>query len=104
MIGPFKFEEGGRTFTCHIEEPRAARADAWWWFGVSGDQHRYAPFTAAKGDTQDNVRTRVIAYYADLLARRAMPAEARGHWARRGKTAAPAPGTAPTTGAAPAGS
>ena len=82
MIGAFEFEEGGRTYTCSVEQPRAARADAWWWFGVSEDRHRYAPFHAVAEDTQDSVRSRIVTYYSDLLARRALP-YSRYHWSNR---------------------
>ncbi len=99
MIGEFQFEDGGRTYVCRVEQPRAGRTEAWWWFGVSGDQQRYAPFQAKKGDTRDAIKTRVVAYYAELLARRAAPPVPRHHWARRGQTTAPA---VATTGEAPA--
>lgn len=85
MIGEFHFEEGGRKFKCNVEQPRGARTEAWWWFAVSGDQHRYAPFQAAAGDTEATVRTRIAQYYRDLLERRAQPAVPRHHWARRGQ-------------------
>lgn len=88
MIGAFDFEEGGRTYTCCVEPPRATRPEAWWWFGVSGDQHRYAPFQAADDDTQDSVRWRVVTFYSDLVARRAQPST-RHHWAHRNKAATP---------------
>jgi hypothetical protein len=99
MIKDFEFSNDGRTYTCRVEEPRGARTEAWWWFGVSGDAHRYAPFQAAADDSEADVRARVIAYYQDLLARRAMPAQPRSHWARRTPAAAPAVDGA----AAPAG-
>ncbi len=93
MIKPFEFEDSGRTYACNVEQPRAGRAEAWWWFGVSGDGHRYAPFQAVAGDTQQNVRSRIVAYYADLLERRAARATASHQWMRRDK---------PTTSATPA--
>ena len=68
----FAFVDAGRTFTCEVETPRRPLADAWWWFRVSTEDHqRYAPFRADGTDTPDTVRDRVIAYYDDLLARRA---------------------------------
>jgi hypothetical protein len=87
MIESFQFDDDGRTYTCRIEEPRGGRTEAWWWFGVSGDAHRYAPFQATADDTEAGVRSRVVTYYRDLLARRAMPAQPRSHWARRTPTA-----------------
>ena len=88
MIQAFNFEDGGRTYTCTLEERRGAVTEAWWWFGVSGDQHRYAPFQAAPGDTPDSVRSRIVAYYSDLLVRRSQPPAPRQHWSHRGKPAA----------------
>jgi hypothetical protein len=83
-IRPFDFEDGGRTYTCRVEKARSTATSAWWWFGVSGDAQRYAPFLAAPDDTEDAIRARIIAYYDNLLARRAMPAEPRQPYARRG--------------------
>ena len=82
MMDGFKFVHDGRTFTCSIEPMRAARSDAWWWFRVSTDRHRYAPFRAAETDTLDGVQARVAAYYNQLLARRAAPPD---HYFRRGR-------------------
>ena len=81
--GAFEFEDGGRTYACRIEEPHQGRAEAWWWFGVAGDRHRYAPFRADVGDTPASVRARVVAYYEDRLATRG----ASG-WQSRGGPAA----------------
>jgi len=97
MTQAFHFEDSGRTFSCGVEAPRGARTEAWWWFGVSGDAHRYAPFPALPGDTQDEVRQRIVAYYTDLLYRRAQPPVARQHWAHRAKAAAPAAPAAEAT-------
>lgn len=85
VIEAFEFEDGGRTFTCRVEAPRASRPEAWWWFGVSTeDHHRYAPFQAAATDTESSVRSRIVAYYDDLLARRAAPATS--YWRRGART------------------
>jgi hypothetical protein len=89
----FDFVDAGRTFNCRVEAARAPRTDTWWWFEVSTERHaRHAPFRAADGDTADDVRARVVAYYDDLLARRAAPSQP--YWQRRqagAQTAAPAP-------------
>lgn len=77
----FEFQEGGRSYACHVEK-RNSLAEAWWWFGVSGDKQRYAPFRAASGDTKYAIQSRISQYYRALLVRRAMPAVP---WHRRGK-------------------
>ena len=89
MPQSFAFVDADRTFTCVVEASRHARNDAWWWFQVSTEQHqRHAPFRAEADDTPDAVQARVVAYYDDLLARRAAPAPSR--WNRRPTSAAPA--------------
>ena len=50
MIGPFQFEDGGRSYSCTVEERRTAPMGKWWWFEVSGDGQRYAPFEAESKD------------------------------------------------------
>lgn len=91
----FAFTDDGRTFRCRVEEARGLRDD-WWWFSVSTEQHqRHAPFRASPADTPDGVQARVVAYYDDLLARRAAPPAPRTRWQR------PAP-AAPAVEAAPA--
>ena len=102
----FAFENDGRTFTCQVDALRRSCTEAWWWFRVSSDdRQRYAPFRAVASDTRDDVRARIVAYYDDLLARRAEPAHSP--WRRRPFTpatpatsagsAAPAPPSAPGT-------
>jgi hypothetical protein len=77
MQGAFAFEDGGRFYTCRVEGPHGGRPEAWWWFGVSDDASRYAPFRAAVGDTEVSVRARVIAYDAHRRARHPWSAQ---HW------------------------
>jgi hypothetical protein len=91
MEQAFQFEDGGRTYTCRVGGAGTARTPvtaSWWWFDVSGDGQRYAPFRADVGDTQGSVRSRIVAYYDALLARRAAP---RTPWWQRGKPANVAP-------------
>jgi hypothetical protein len=89
----FTFVDHDRTFTCRVEAARHAPAEAWWWFNVSTERYeRHAPFRAAATDTPGDVQARVVAYYDDLLARRAAPAQPR--WGRR---TTPAADPAPTT-------
>ncbi|HVB31707.1 MAG TPA: hypothetical protein VNE60_09310 [Gemmatimonadaceae bacterium] len=96
MIEAFEFVDQDRTFTCTVEEARTPGNEAWWWFRVStDDRQRYAPFRASARDTQKSVRARIVAYYDDLLVRRAAPPTP--YW-RRG----PGQGGQPAAAAAPA--
>jgi hypothetical protein len=88
VIDGFEFNDGTRTFSCTVEGAHAAPRGAWWWFRVStDDRHRYAPFQASPKDTRASVSSRVVAYYDDLMTRRAAPAPS--YW-RRGAPAKPA--------------
>lgn len=74
----FQFEDSGRTYSCCVEESRTSpstRTAPWWWFRVSNDDQRYAPFQAAPGDTRESVRARIIAFYNHRLERKAAPPE-----------------------------
>jgi hypothetical protein len=96
----FAFDDAGRTFSCRVEGARGLR-DAWWWFDVSTEQHqRHAPFRASPSDTPDAVQARVVAYYDDLLARRAAPPVTR--WNRGTPAASAGAAPAPAAEAAPA--
>jgi hypothetical protein len=88
MSRAFQFEADGRTYTCRVEARQAARRETWWWFGVSGDAQRYAPFQAVSGDTPESVQPRIVAFYVNLLARRALPPTPRHHWASRSRSTA----------------
>lgn len=83
MVETFTFEADDRTFSCAIEKGRAEDALAWWWFSVSGESHRFAPFRPDDDDTVESVRSRVLAYYRALLARRANPLDQRSSWELR---------------------
>jgi hypothetical protein len=71
MTEQFEFEEEGRKYTCCLEVSHPSRAEKWWYFGVTGDRSRYAPFQGAAGDTQKSVQSRILAYYTALLEHRA---------------------------------
>ena len=93
MIDGFDFTHGDRTFSCSVEGAHSAPRGAWWWFRVStDDRHRYAPFQASPKDTRASVSSRVVAYYDDLMTRRAAPAAS--YW-RRGAPQKPAAAGAP---------
>ena len=94
VIGAFEFVHSGRTFTCVAEKRQTAPAGTWWWFGVSYDQQRYAPFEASASDTQQSVKSRIIEYYEHRLWVRAQPVVPKQHFARAGK---PAPAPPPKT-------
>jgi hypothetical protein len=88
LTDSFEFDQAGRVFTCSVEASPATGGDAWWWFRVSTERspQRYAPFRHVESDSRTDVQSRIVAYYDDLLARRAMPAVS--YW-RRGRPAAP---------------
>jgi hypothetical protein len=91
----FQFVDEGRTFFCTVEVPRQQGMAAWWWFRLDSDgSTRHAPFEASPGDTQQSVRARILAYYAELQAIKARPAYQRPPW-RKPETAATA--AAPAT-------
>lgn len=98
MIKGFEFKDGSSTYTCTVESRAGDPADAWWWFAVTGDQQRYAPFRAAKSDTQGSVRERIVAYYENRRFQLTQPTVRGGHWKRK-PAAAPA-ADAPAAGAA----
>jgi hypothetical protein len=83
FVGAFEFEEGGRMYRCCVEGERSPRVGAWWWFRVTGDNQRYAPFHPEAGDTRNSVRARIVNYYNALLVRRAMPPVPRHGAGRR---------------------
>lgn len=90
-----EFEDNGRTLTCRSGSSPATPGTAWWWLAVSGESQRYAAFRRAPGDTAENLRPRLVAYYEQLLVERARPRETRPSWARR--AAKPAAGAAEQT-------
>lgn len=77
MSEPFEFEDGGRRYRCHVRRPADGVSESWWWFEVSGDQQAYGAFRAAKGDTKNSVRERVVNFYNHRLARLAEPPQPR---------------------------
>jgi hypothetical protein len=90
-----EFTDGDRTFVCRAESSPATPGTLWWWMSVTGESARYAAFRAESGDTERELRPRILAYYAQLLADRARPALFKMHWAqRRAATNAPETGGA----------
>ncbi|MGH9885599.1 MAG: hypothetical protein ACREBE_08730 [bacterium] len=78
-----QFEDDGRTLTCRSASSPATPGTNWWWLDVSGESQRYAAFRTEPGDTPENLRPRIVACYAQLLADRARPREVRPHWSQR---------------------
>jgi hypothetical protein len=83
MVATFTFDADDRAFVCTIETGRAENAQPWWWFTVSGESHRFAPFRPADDDTVESVQNRVLSYYRALLARRAQALDQRSSWELR---------------------
>lgn len=96
MVKEFEFEDDGRTFRCCVEAPTHAGLAPWWWFKVDGEGNtRHAPFEASPKDTVKSVRTRIVAYYAQLQAIKARPVHQRPVWQKPARPAAPAEIPAP---------
>lgn len=97
MVKAFEFQDGGRTYTCTVEERKGAAGESWWWFAVTGDAQRYAPFRTASGDTRASVQERMVQFYTDRLFRLTQPTVRGGQWGNRKSqpTADAAKGTAP---------
>ena len=89
VLQEFSFVDRGRTFQCRVAASRVTGPDPWWWFEVSTEQHqRHAPFRADPDDTYDVVQQRMVAYYDNLLERRAAPVVKK--WSRPAPQAAAA--------------
>ena len=85
-VARFTFEDEDRTFVCQIEGTSPLRQ--WWWFTVSGEAHRFAPFQPSAEDTVGSVQLRIMSYYRELLARRALVLDPREAWELRRKNLA----------------
>jgi hypothetical protein len=79
-----EFEDNGRKLTCRSASSPATPGTSWWWLDVTGESQRYAAFRTDPSDTPENLRTRMIAHYAQLLVDRARPREIRPRWSRPG--------------------
>jgi hypothetical protein len=102
-VKEFEFVEAGQTFYCSVETPRLEGMAPWWWFRLdSSGSTRYAPFEASASDTEQSVRRRIIAYYAELLAIQARPAYQRPAWRKPEPAGTAAPGAPASNGAAQA--
>jgi hypothetical protein len=84
-----EFENEGRKLTCQSCGSPATPGKKWWFYAVTGESQRYAAFLTAKSDTPENLRPRIIAAYAKVLADRARPQEFRPRWSRPAADAKP---------------
>jgi hypothetical protein len=88
-MNALEFREGDRTFACEAASSPATPQTLWWWVTVTGESHRYAAFRTEEGDAPANLRPRILAYYAQMVANRERPREAPRHWAQRKPAQAP---------------
>ena len=86
-LSRFTFEADDRAFVCQIEGGQS-HLRQWWWFTVSGEAHRFAPFQPSSDDTLESVRSRIVSYYRELVARRALVLDQREEWELRRKNLA----------------
>lgn len=78
-----EFKDGERTFSCRRASSPATPDTLWWWLAITTETQRFAAFRAEPTDTAANLRPRIEAYYAKLLADRARPREFRPNTWRR---------------------
>ncbi len=83
MLNGFEFEDDGRTYSCSIEAQKTPVKESWWWFEVSGDAQRYAPFRAAGSDTKAQVRKKIVEFYKNRLFALTQPTQRGAHWGRK---------------------
>lgn len=101
MIKGFEFSEGGRSYSCMVEERFGQEDEHWWWFTVSSDGQRYAPFQASRDDTRTSVQKRIVEFYEHRLWVRAQPVQRGAQFGSRPAAAqAPAAAAVVTNGAA----
>jgi hypothetical protein len=93
-----EFEDDGRKITCRSASSPATPGTTWWWLDVSGETQRYATFRTEPTDTPENLRPRILAFYAQMLIDRARPREFRPRWGRPARPADPAKPEGGSTG------
>jgi hypothetical protein len=102
MIKGFEFQEGGRDYSCTVEQQFGQDGEHWWWFNVSGDGQRYAPFQASRDDTRTSVQKRIVQFYEHRLWVRAQPVQRGAQFGSRPAAAKPAPAAVEAVAPAPA--
>ncbi len=89
MIKGFEFTEGGRDYSCCVEQQFGQNGENWWWFSVSSDGQRYAPFQASRDDTRTSVQKRIVEFYEHRLWVRAQPVQRGAQFGSRPATPKP---------------
>jgi hypothetical protein len=88
MLDEFQFEADERVFSCYVATLGRKSEESWWWFSVSGDSNRYAPFRRLTSDTPADVqRARGFNSATDSL-RRLLSGQCREHGPTRASPAA----------------
>ena len=82
-LNVLEFQDGDRTFFCEAGSSPATPGLMWWWVTITGESQRYAAFRTGESDAPANLRERVLAYYAQMVADRERPREVRSHWGQR---------------------
>jgi len=78
-----EFQDGDRTFKCEAKSSPATPDTMWWWMTVSGESQRYAAFRVEPTDNFAHVRSRMLAYYRQLIIDRERPRIVKPHWSSR---------------------
>ena len=76
-IEQFSFDADDRHFDCCVERGQSQDVQPWWWFSVSGEQHRHPACPSRVEDTREDIQSRVLSHFRALLVRRAFPLDVR---------------------------
>lgn len=82
-VAAFCFDADDRHFDCLVERGRSQDAEPWWWFSVSGEQHRHPVCRSRVEDTREDIQSRVLSHFRALLVRRAFPLDVRSSLKQR---------------------
>lgn len=76
-IARFSFDADDRHFDCYVQRGQSQDVQPWWWFSVSGEQHRHPACPSRVEDTREDIQSRVLSHFRALLVRRAFPLDVR---------------------------
>lgn len=82
-VAAFCFDADDRHFDCLVERGHSQDAEPWWWFSVSGEQHRHPVCRSRGEDTREDIQSRVLSHFRALLVRRAFPLDIRSSMKQR---------------------